>query len=365
MKRRSMAAIPALALVPTQLRERADPLPAYESPGIVEGNLPVFYERLKARLDFPLAWGTAPIRDFAAWRRIAAAKVEELLWQPPDDTPFHPQVLDEQRTDGYTRKTVAFNLTRDSRVRAVVLTPDGKGPFPGVLLLHDHGAKFDIGKEKLVRPWYDELARHGYLVLAVDALGWGDRGPLTYEQQQALAGNMFNLGSSLSGLMAREDARAAEFLASMSEVDGRRVTALGFSMGAYRAWQTGALSPHVSAVVAACWMTTLKDMMVAGNNTLRGQSAFLMLHPGLYRFLDIPDVASIAAPKPALFFDGELDPLFTAEGVGSAYNRMRKVWTSQRAGDRLRTKVWPGLGHVFVKEMQDEAFAWLDHWMKR
>ena len=59
----------------------------------------------------------------------------------------------------------------------------------------------------------DELARRGYVVLAVDALGWGDRGPTTYEEQQALASNLYNLGSSLAGLMAREDVRAAGFLA--------------------------------------------------------------------------------------------------------------------------------------------------------
>src|SRR6185295_13282182 len=101
------------------------------------------------------------------------------------------------------------------------------------------------------------------------------------------------------------------------------------------------------------------------NNTLRGQSAYYMLHPGLYRFLDIPDVASIAAPKPSLFFDGELDPLFTPAGVDGAFDRMRAVWESQRAGDRLTTKVWPGLGHVFVREMQDEVFTWLDGALKR
>jgi hypothetical protein len=27
---------------------------------------------------------------------------------------------------------------------------------------------------------------------------------------------------------------------------------------------------------------------------------------------------------------------------------------------RLSTKTWPGPGHVFVREMQDEAFTWLD-----
>jgi len=41
------------------------------------------------------------------------------------------------------------------------------------------------------------------------------------------------------------------------------------------------------------------------------------------------------------------------------------VWGSQRAGDRLTTKLWPGLGHVFNQAMQEEAFAWLDRWLTR
>ena len=109
-------------------------------------------------------------------------------------------------------------------------------------------------------------------------------------------------------------------------------------------------------------MTTLKDMMVPGNNTLRGQSAFHMLHPGLYRRLDIPDVASIAAPRPMLLVDGADDPLFTPAGVEAAHDRVRAVYRSRGAEDRLTTKRYPGLGHVFVEEMQQETFAWLDRW---
>ena len=43
---------------------------------------------------------------------------------------------------------------------------------------------------------------------------------------------------------------------------------------------------------------------------------------------------------------------------------MRKVWDSQKAGDKLETKIWPSLGHVFIKEQQDEVFQWLDRWLK-
>ena len=104
-------------------------------------------------------------------------------------------------------------------------------------------------------------------------------------------------------------------------------------------------------------------MMVPGNNTLRGQSSYFMLHPGLYNHLDIPDVASIAAPKPMMVFDGANDPLFPTAGVTAAYDRMAGVWRSQRASQRLSTRLWPGLGHVFVDSMQEEAFGWLDRWL--
>ncbi|TQE33691.1 hydrolase [Streptomyces ipomoeae] len=349
----------------------------------LEGTLPDFHPLLKEELRFPLAWGTSPIRDFRGWRRVARAKVEEHLFVARDDTPYAP-VFGEQRTegDGFTRELVTFSLTRYGRVRAALLTPHGDGPFPAVLLLHDHGAKFDIGKEKLVRPWYDdtrlasaqawadryfsgrfvgdELARRGYVVLVVDALGWGDRGPVAYDQQQALAGNLFNLGSSLAGLMAREDVRAAGFLAGLDRVDRHRVAAVGFSMGAFRAWQTAALSDDIAAAASVCWMTGLKEVMVPGNNILRGQSSYYMLHPGLARYLDFPDVASIGAPKPMFFLHGGQDPLFPTEGVRVAYEKLRAVWRSCHAGERLHTRIRPDLGHVFTAPVQDDVLTWLD-----
>ncbi|MFC7984723.1 dienelactone hydrolase family protein [Streptomyces sp. NPDC057336] len=347
------------------------------------GALPGFHPALKDELTFPLAWGTSRVRDFEAWRRTARATVEaHLLVDRQDDTPYAPESTAREDGDGYTRELVTLSLTRYGRVRGALLTPQGPGPFPAVLFLHDHGSRFDIGKEKAVRPWYDdtrlaaaeewadrhfdgrfpgdELARRGYVVFCADALGWGDREPLAYERQQALASNLFHLGSSLAGLLAREDQRAAGFLAGLDRVDARRVAAVGFSMGGYRAWQTAALSDDVAAAVSVCWMTGLKGMLVHGNNTLRGQSAFHMLHPGLARHLDLPDVASIAAPKPMLFLGGGRDPLFTEEGVRTAHARLRAVWHSLGAAGRLRTETWPETGHAFPGRMQDAAFAWLD-----
>jgi glyoxylase-like metal-dependent hydrolase (beta-lactamase superfamily II) len=60
---------------------------------------------------------------------------------------------------------------------------------------------------------------------------------------------------------------------------------------------------------------------------------------------------------------GGLDDLFPADGVAAAYAKMRAVWKSQDAGERLTAKVWPGHGHVFTADMQDKAYAWPDTWV--
>jgi len=153
--------------------------------------------------------------------------------------------------------------------------------------------------------------------------------------------------------------RSSEFLASLSEVDKGKVAAVGFSMGAFRAWQVAALSDSITAAIADCWMATMPGLMVPGNNQLRGQSAFPMLHPWIGRYLDYPDVAGLAAPKPMLVYAGEKDTLFPAESVNAAFDKMRRIWAANGAADRLETRFWP-YGHVFLQDQQDAAFSWLD-----
>ncbi|WP_019555501.1 dienelactone hydrolase family protein [Propionispira raffinosivorans] len=355
---------------------------AYQTNGVIsKQNLPVFYEKLKAKLTYPMSWNSGKYLNFKTWKSAAKARVMAAL--PTEKTvPFDARVIAEEDRGTYIAQKIAFNITPESRVLALFLIPKGKGPFPAAVLLHDHGAKFDIGKEKLIRSWGDsakdvsaqlwvqkyfsgrfigdEMAKRGYAVIAVDALGWGDRGPLKSDDQQALASNMFNLGSSLGGLMAYEDIRTVDFLTVQPQIDKKKVVAVGFSMGAYRAWQLAALSDKIKAGASICWMAEDKGLMTPGNNQLKGQSAFQMMLPGVINYLDYPDVASLAAPKAMLFYDGSDDGLFPTIAVQAAYDTMRKVWKSQQADNKLETKIWPGLGHVFVQAQQEAVFDWLD-----
>lgn len=354
--------------------------------GIIEGNLPANVAALKAQMTYPDAWQSGHFSDFIRWQQHARQLLRSALLTPDSHKPFAPQTLMEEDRGSYLARKIALNITDDNRINALMLLPKAAGPHPAVVLLHDHGSKFDIGKEKVIRPWGnaetlasaqawadkffsghfpgDELARRGYVVIAIDSTGWGERGPLVYEQQQALASNYFNLGRSLAGEMAYEDMRTVDFLTTLNNVDSQRIGVLGFSMGGFRAWQLAALSEKVAATAVISWFGTYDGLMQPGNNVLRGQSAFYMLHPGMPAHLDIPDVASIAAPKPMLIFSGGKDKLFPPQAVRDAFTRAREVWASQQADDRLVTKSWPELGHVFYQQQQDEVYPWLDKWLR-
>ena len=333
-------------------------------------------------MTFPLAWEKTTQLTFDQWRTRTRRRVLESFLAPPSPAEFAVEVIDSQMRDGYTAHKIELNLSAESRVLAYLLIPAGQGPFPAVLLLHDHGAEFRIGKEKVVQPWDiptkkhklaqqwvdeyyggrflgDHLAKRGYVCLATDALNWSDRGGGGFDGQQALASNLLHMGMSLAGLIAHEDLRAAEFLALRPEVDRNRVAAMGLSMGSYRTWQVAAMSDHIAAGAAICWMATVKGLIQPGQNQTKGHSAYTMLHPGLRSLLDYPDVASLACPKPMLFYNGRQDHLFPVPSVKQAYEKMHAVWRSQRCEDVLETRLWD-VPHEFNAEMQDAAFAWLD-----
>jgi dienelactone hydrolase len=354
---------------------------------VIHDNLPSFYNIVQERLKYPLSWLSGNFSDFNSWRSIARSKVMDCLFSRPLSIPYHPVVIAEQDRGSYVARKMVINITAESRVLGYLLVPKGKGPYPAVLLLHDHGAKFDIGKEKMVEPfadsvrriqsareWVDknyggrfvgdELAKRGYVCLAIDALNWSDRGGGGYEGQQAIASNLLNMGISYAGLIAWEDMNAADFLSTQPQVDSAKIFALGFSMGSFRAWQVAALSDRIAGSVSICWFATRTGLLVPGGNLTRGQSSFTTTHPGLANYLDYADVASIACPKPMLFFNGEQDKLFPAASVKEGYAKLHTIWDSQNAGDRLVTKFW-NTGHIFNREMQDEVFQWLNKVCKR
>ena len=211
-------------------------------------NLPVYADSLIKDLTFPLAWGNSDIDDFDDWRRVAREKVFDCMLTPPPPSAhgYDMKVLAEEQRDGYKARKIEIRLSRYYTVPAYLLVPDGKGPFPAVNALHDHGAHLFIGKEKMIRPlacedslvkadaeeWAkqlyegqfvgDYLAKHGYVVFSADAPMWGERGQQEgpkRDRYDMIAGNMMMYGIDLSAYMTYDDISGTEFLSTLPEVD--------------------------------------------------------------------------------------------------------------------------------------------------
>ena len=330
-------------------------------------NLPVYADSLIADLTYPLAWGNNDIKDFGEWKRIARQKVFDCMLTPPPASAndYDVKLLFEEQRDGYKARKIEIRLSRYYTVPAYVLIPDGKGPFPAVNALHDHGAHLFIGKEKMIRPlacedsmvikdaeaWSvgyegqffgDYLAQNGYVVFSADAPMWGERGQKEGARRDSydmIAGNMMMYGIDLSAYMTYDDITGTEYLASMPEVDARRIGCTGWSMGAYRAWMLSALSDRIKVGTAVCWMVTTDEQM--GFKYSRTENGgFANCYPGLRRWLDYPHIASIACPKPMLFINGLQDKLFPVSGVKKAFKTMHDTWKSQYADEKLETELW-------------------------
>lgn len=353
-------------------------------------DMPVFLDSLKAELTYPMAWGNSEITDFNLWRAAARdTLVKEMLPPPPKATGYDMEIIDSEKRDGYTAYKIEFNLTKYSRVKGYLLVPDGEGPFPGIVALHDHGAHFTIGKEKMVRPfntsreiiddadaWADNLyegqyvgdylAKNGYVVLSTDALMWGERGCKEGSDNTHLAsvyGNMLQLGRNLAAWMTFEDSYATEFLASLPEVDSDRIGCTGLSMGGYRTWMLAAISPLIKASVGVCWMTD-NDHMMHWTYGRHEKGGFANNLGGVRNYLDYPHIASLACPNAMMLINGDTDKLFKPHAVNQCYDVMHRVWDSQGVGDKLETHLLPQ-GHEMPKGVQKMMLDFFDKYLAK
>lgn len=373
-----------------------------------QGEIPTYVETLKKELTYPMAWGNSPIRNFKKWKKAARTKVFECMMTPPKAAAaWDMEVLGEEQREGYKAQKIAFNINAYSRITVYLLIPDGgDGKFPAVVALHDHGAHLFIGKEKMIRPFFiaseeqdadgkisekkkaanqevlddadawarqlydnqyvgDYLAKHGYVVLSIDAPMWGERGRkegVDRNKYDLIAGNMMMLGRDLSAFMTYDDIASTEFLASLPMVDAKRIGCVGCSMGAYRSWMLSALSDRIKTGASVCWMITT-DAQLTRRFGRKENGGFANCIPGLRQYLDYPHIASLACPKPMLFINGTKDKLFPVPGVKDAFAEMHKVWKSQGADNLLDTELWE-IPHSCGLKAQEKMLEFLDKNLK-
>ncbi len=343
--------------------------------------------------------------NFEAWRKLARSTVFESLHYAPPKCAIAPKLLSREERDGYTQENIEFSTTPDIRVPAAVLIPKGRTkPGPAVVALHDHGAFYFYGREKLLEDAGDnlsltafrkqyygghsiavEMVKRGYVVIVIDMFYWGERRLLldkdpddwrtrpdgisperitafnrrSSELENLTGRTIYAAGFTWPGVMFWDDIRTVDYLCSRPDVDPKRIACVGLSVGGFRSCHLAALDPRIKASVVVGWMTSFPHQLKKNVYNTIGHS---MLVPGLYNSLDYCDVACIAAPSAMLVINGSKDGLFDRDGVNAAFKRLHAGYKKAGHPDKVRTLLFD-TPHEFNTEMQAEAWDWLKKWL--
>ncbi|MFO0892053.1 MAG: alpha/beta hydrolase family protein [Isosphaeraceae bacterium] len=369
------------------------------------GSLYPFVERQAVRGEFPLSFLREEFRDLADWKRRARGRLLELLHYTPPKTDPRPEVLGRHDRGEYVEEHVVFSTTPDLRVPASVLIPKRReAKAPAIVALHDHGGFYLWGREKIVerpdehptlrefkrgayagRSIASELARRGYVVIAIDMFYWGERRmildddpedwrtrPRSMPDQRVAAFNqragqaeqlvgrtIYSAGFTWSGVMFWDDIRTVDYLATRPEVDPDRIGCVGLSVGGLRSCHLAALDDRIKAAVVVGWMTSFPTQL---KSRIRHTIGHTKLVPGLMREMDYPDVASLAMPAALLVINGSKDTLFEPAGVQASFAKLGRCYAKAGVPEKLRTRLYE-TPHEFNAEMQAEAWEWLGRWI--
>ena len=365
--------------------------------GLLKGELPSFSFRRKE-------WS-----DIKAWRTAARKRAVERLAIP--DIGGLPSVkIDKQYTyDSLHIEELSWQLPYGRPTEAILLKPmNAKGPLPGILAFHDHGANKYFGNRKITRTsddrhpvmiahqkeyyedlaWANEIAKRGDVVLVPDAFpfasrrvmmqdvpehlrdGLDDNNPenadnitaynnWASEHEHIMAKSLFSAGTTWPGVFFAEDRKALDILSSRKDVIADKIGCGGLSGGGMRTVFMGGLDERIKCAVCVGFMTTWKDLVINKSFT----HTWMTYVPLLPNELDFPEILGLRAPLPTLVLNDEQDDLYTPEGMKDSDNILREVFKKAKAEDHYRCSFYPG-PHKFDKKMQGEAFSWFDKWLK-
>ena len=166
--------------------------------------------------------------------------------------------------DGVRLQRLRFSNSMGETVPAVLCAPvEADGPLPGVVCVPGTGGSAEsITRALFNRPgepdepvlgWSRELARRGFVTLAVTVKGTEARWPSGTADGWNIEGKLLApYGRSQMGIVVEEVLSAARVLASCDGVDADRIGLTGMSLGGNATWYSMACDPSIAAGVPIC-----------------------------------------------------------------------------------------------------------------
>jgi pimeloyl-ACP methyl ester carboxylesterase len=260
--------------------------------------------------------------------------------------------------EGCIRRHVLFDPDPFSTVAAWLLEPGDlerdPTPRPAVLAAHGHGPGKDvlagIGEEEYQHRIALRLCQEGYVVLAPDWRGFGER--REREEWVRPKRDPCNVsymalgywGYQLLGLQIHDAKVCLDLLQEHPHVNPERVGMIGCSFGGTMTAYVAALDERVKAAVSCCYLSTVGSALTETNvNTCGAQYSH-----GLLAYGDIPEVHGLVAPRALMAQIGRQDTCFLYPDAAKAAEHLQAIYAAAGCPDQLEIHDFDGVHEIDV-----------------
>ncbi|NND15494.1 MAG: hypothetical protein HKN89_04140 [Eudoraea sp.] len=276
-------------------------------------------------------------------------------------------IRERTEKDGFDQLRIEYTGSENDTIPAYLLVPEGNGPFPAILVHHQHNSQWHYGKSEvaglvgdLLNAFGPALARNGCIVLCPDSIGFEDRrrnqkGIEKNDQTDWLQyynGMAYRLvkGELLLTTVLNDAIIGINMIANFPKTDVGNIGILGHSYGGNTSIFHAAVDERVQYVCAS-------GAACSYRNKLENETGLEMslVVPGILNKLDIPDVICCISPRNILLVAGSED-IYSKDAREISkivHGNLEKLEVT----DRLELKMFEG-GHALTKERFDYIIEW-------
>ena len=316
----------------------------------------------------------AAIHARQKWARETFWKIAGAM---PDRTPLNVRTTGAFERERYRVEKLLYETRPEEWIGADLYIPkNGTAPFPGVLFHMGHSAN---GKAAdTYQRCCQGLAQLGFLVLAFDPMGQGERvnypGPdgrtrlASVDTEHTQPGiQMLLVGETATGMQTWDAIRSLDVLAAHPLVDPKRLASTGQSGGATVTMMLAAVDDRLACAAVSSGNT---ENFACANfhppgSTDDAEQNFIGSGPlGFDRW----DLLWPIAPKPLLIltsghdFFGTYSPNYEDNGL-EEYARLQTAYQLLERPDSLHRFESP-LPHGLSYVMRLETYRWLARWLQ-
>ena len=301
-----------------------------------------------------------------------------LIGGRPERTPLNSKTMASLERPGYRMEKVVYESRPGFFITANLYLPAGaKGRLPGVVFSmgHSPNGKADASYQRCAQG----LAQSGYVVLAFDPMGQGER--VYYlgsskrhsrlanpDAEHTVPGRQMILyGDTVTRMQVWDAIRSLDFLAAHPQVDPKRIGATGHSGGGTVTMLLSAADERLAA--AAVIMGNTENVACAKFHPPGSTDDAEQNLPGSAPLgFDRWDLLYPLAPKPLLVAVSDKDcyatysPEYIADGT-EQFDKLRKIYEVLGRPEAIAWGHTP-LPHALGYDCRMQIYNWFGRWLK-